>query len=475
MTQQKKRGGPKPLTIEAMRALAATRGGRCLSTHYVNANTRLEWECAEGHQWFAVPNSIKCGTWCKLCGYERTKATLKDVQEAATKFGGHCLSERYVNGTTPLLFECAAGHRWEAPPATVRQGHWCRRCLFDRRRSTIDELRDVAARRGGQCLSAAYTDKHQKLRWRCASGHEWESLAAIVRSGHWCPHCERERRRTGIGRMREIAAERGGHCLSERYDNARTLLRWQCAQGHTWEASATQTQRGQWCSFCSGHRHSIAGMQALAHSRGGKCLSEVYVDSRQKLQWQCVADHTWFATPSVTARYWCTQCSQERRGQESIGRMRELATQRGGQCLSARYVTAATPLMWQCREGHQWQMAPQSITNRARWCPYCSGRRKYTLTDMKELAQARGGDCLSNSFVSSHDRVQWLCGRGHAWSARAYQVISGTWCPQCAILDRCLHQNSKRRYQAVAMAEGVPGPKSVAPKELPDTPSAVSV
>lgn len=40
-------------TLEEMRALAAARGGRCLSTEYVNTSTHLLWECANGHQWKA--------------------------------------------------------------------------------------------------------------------------------------------------------------------------------------------------------------------------------------------------------------------------------------------------------------------------------------------------------------------------------------------------------------------------------------
>lgn len=104
----------RALTIEELQAIAATHGGRCLSTHYVNANTRLKWECAEGHRWLAIPNSVKRGTWCLICAVQGTRLSLADVQRVAANYGGRCLSPEYVNGTTPLLFECApviAGRR----------------------------------------------------------------------------------------------------------------------------------------------------------------------------------------------------------------------------------------------------------------------------------------------------------------------------------------------------------------------------
>ena len=57
----------KPLSLDDMIELAESRGGKCLSDEYINAQTHLEWECAEGHSWFAVPNTVKQGTWCPEC------------------------------------------------------------------------------------------------------------------------------------------------------------------------------------------------------------------------------------------------------------------------------------------------------------------------------------------------------------------------------------------------------------------------
>ena len=56
------------LTIEEMQALAAKKGGKCLSTQYINSKIKLKWQCAEGHIWEATPSSIKNGgTWCTEC------------------------------------------------------------------------------------------------------------------------------------------------------------------------------------------------------------------------------------------------------------------------------------------------------------------------------------------------------------------------------------------------------------------------
>ena len=37
------------ISIEEMQEIARKRGGKCLSKKYINAHTKLEWQCANGH------------------------------------------------------------------------------------------------------------------------------------------------------------------------------------------------------------------------------------------------------------------------------------------------------------------------------------------------------------------------------------------------------------------------------------------
>lgn len=50
--------------------------------------------------------------------------------------------------------------------------------------------------------------------------------------------------------MREIAQMHGGVCLSDTYINLISLLKWQCIEGHTWEAKPANIQNGSWCPEC---------------------------------------------------------------------------------------------------------------------------------------------------------------------------------------------------------------------------------
>lgn len=63
------------------------------------------------------------------------------------------------------------------------------------------DMKAAAEFRGGECLSSSVGGPHEKLRWKCAFGHEFEASPTLVlKGGHWCPECER-----GAWRYGEIA------------------------------------------------------------------------------------------------------------------------------------------------------------------------------------------------------------------------------------------------------------------------------
>ena len=121
--------------------------------------------------------------------------------------------------------------------------------------------------------------------------------------------------RLTLAKMQEAAEKLGGECLSTEYKSLRTRMRWRCAKGHVWESQGQNVRRGKWCLRCSGKmRKSIEEMDAIAHSRGGKCLSLRYKNMSTKLRWQCERGHQWMARPHLfKLGQWCPRCAISRR------------------------------------------------------------------------------------------------------------------------------------------------------------------
>jgi site-specific DNA-methyltransferase (adenine-specific) len=57
----------KQLSLNEMQRMAASKGGHCISLKYKNVLTPLRWQCANGHIWEAIPNAIRHGSWCPFC------------------------------------------------------------------------------------------------------------------------------------------------------------------------------------------------------------------------------------------------------------------------------------------------------------------------------------------------------------------------------------------------------------------------
>jgi hypothetical protein len=182
----------KKLTIKKMQERAEKRGGKCISVKYINTNTKLLWECSEGHRWVATPENIKAGRWCRKCSIlqwaEKRKLTIGDMRKKAMQKGGKCLSEKYINTHTKLLWECSEGHRWEAVPSSIKQGTWCPRCSGTYPLN-LQAMQKMAEERGGKCLSEKYINTHTKLLWECSAHHQWETTPNNIRAGQWCPYC----------------------------------------------------------------------------------------------------------------------------------------------------------------------------------------------------------------------------------------------------------------------------------------------
>jgi len=354
----------------------------------------------------------------------------REVREQVKEHGGAWIAGDARALGSVLRLACSAEHVWEMTVVRLLAGKWCPQCA--RYRHTILDMQKLARKWRGQCLWNVYRGTLVHLKWRCASGHEWMATPNTILSGCWCPAC-----RLGKGSIEQckaIARKRGGECLSTHYENKDTRLLWRCEQGHEWRATAGHVKLGSWCPYCAGNLATLEDMHALARRFGGRCLSKRYVNAKTPLRWQCAKGHTFRKRPDyVKQNSFCPQCSLRQPG--SIERMQHAARQRGGQCLSKQFVNTATKLRWVCAKGHVWLATPAHVLAGS-WCPRCASSAQWTLPQMRALARDRGGVCLSNRYVKSRVRLRWRCSQGHEFEATPAAVMAGRWCLPCKRAQR---------------------------------------
>ncbi|MCA6437770.1 MAG: hypothetical protein IM600_09745 [Bacteroidetes bacterium] len=308
-------------TLDDLQEYASRSGGKCLSKEYVNLSTPLKWRCEKGHTWDADFQIIRQGGWCPACNKPQKdkEEKLKILKNIAKERGGKCLSKEYINNSTKVQFKCGEGHIWLMRPHDFKAGQWCPKCgikrRIEKRKTPIEVYKKYAHSKGGKFLSTNYSSGHQKLLWQCGKGHQWSAAGVmVVNAKTWCPHC-----------------------------------------------------RGMY--------KDISDMQALAKKRGGKCLSKKYINSKTKLKWQCDKGHVWQSAPNnITNNCWCPTCGYVTNGakqNDSIEKYKKIAIKKGGRLLTDIYINNNTLMLWQCKNGHKWKARGANVFHMNSWCPFC--------------------------------------------------------------------------------------------------------
>ncbi|MCK4487056.1 MAG: hypothetical protein KAU38_09880 [Desulfobacterales bacterium] len=499
-----------------------SKGGNLISTKYQNNREKLEWECEHGHRWLANANTIRSGGWCPVCSRSRQRLGLDLMREIAKGFGGECLSNEYLGVKSKLKWKCTRGHVWEAAPYWVRQGNWCPFCSRKIPRITLADMQRIAEERGGKCLESSYKNDSTSMKWECRLGHRWYATANNIRNGKWCPICSSGRMERicriifesafdakfpsaqpkwltnaegnfmqldGYNQKIGIAFEYQGvqHYQVSRYTPTKKALQKRIRddelkrnlcekKGITLiQIPSRKAEKGiikflekvfhthridveipslDDIDFSSAYSpNPIEQCQEMAEKRGGKCLSKNYISARTPVLWECKKGHTWESAPTnIQSGTWCPKCA----GVDRVTREDaiQLAASRNGKFLSTAFNTASDKYRWCCSKGHKW-LATYSSIKCGSWCPTCSRKKYLNIGIMKTLAEERGGQCLSRKYMNSKTKLRFKCVEGHVFQSTSDKVIQGRWCPECANLRRGASQRlSIEEMQQIASERG---------------------
>ena len=192
-----------------------------------------------------------------------SKYTRDMIQALAQERGGELLSPEWKGVNQTYQWKCQQGHTWSCKGKTVvNNGSWCRVCFeASLTKYTFESVQAIARERGGQLLSTEWTVANRRYEWMCSQGHEWSACGlSVVSTNTWCGVCavEATKGRTGLRKYTmadadALAASRGGRCLSvlTSFTSGATALCWSCHEGHMWSTVFSSIRRGSWCRVCA--------------------------------------------------------------------------------------------------------------------------------------------------------------------------------------------------------------------------------
>lgn len=442
------------LNLSEFKKLAKTKGGKCLSSVYVNYSTKLRFRCEKGHEWEALPGNVKSGHWCLICGnYQqgRKKAlSISEMKQIALKRDGLCLSDEYKDNRTNLKWKCSKGHEWEAVASSIKMGSWCPICAGKLPPDmAIESLKKLALEKGGRCLSNEYIDAKTKLRWRCAKNHEWYAIPDSIRRGTWCSICANnspisaEIAQARLAELQELARERGGRCLSEIYTGTDTKMKWRCAEGHEWEAKADHIKDGHWCPNCSTgimERVCRTLLEKMTDKKFPKVRPGWLIGgSGRKMELDGYSEKLSLAFEYQGEQHFKYIAHFHRERNTLKKRLsddklkRRLCKKNGVMLLEIPYTIdlakISNYLFIALKKLKIKNLKPVKFDSVS--FDSLGVRNPKYLDEMRRIAEARGGKCLSRVYLNNNTKMKWKCSAGHEWEAVPSSIKVGSWCPIC--------------------------------------------
>ena len=98
-----------------------------LSKNYVNAHTKMEYICPEGHLGSSTWTNFRAGSRCSECACSR-KLTIEYVRKCFELDGYILLSTEYINNSSKLDYICSEGHKHSITWTDFNAGYRCPYC-----------------------------------------------------------------------------------------------------------------------------------------------------------------------------------------------------------------------------------------------------------------------------------------------------------------------------------------------------------
>jgi len=234
-------------------------------------------------------------------------------------YQGTCLPNEYIDGDIDYIFVCKRGHIFSRSISDIFNGNWCDECTIEM--DKLEYFKSIAIDRNCILLSTVFTNKTDKgMEWCCHDGHYWtDSISNVLRRRNPCLECEKIHRYDDMKNELTSILDSKGYRYKDKYQldkivRYRTTIKIVCDMDHITSACTDTILESDdfICSKCRKRsKYTIEDARNIAKQRGGECLSDEYKNGREKLLWKCHYGHTWETGLSrIISEYsWCSKCN----------------------------------------------------------------------------------------------------------------------------------------------------------------------
>ena len=378
--------------IDDGRRYAESKKGKLISTKINEKKDYVEWECSAGHLWSQpLSSTLFNRSWCAICS-GNTPRNLQVLIDIATLRGGKVLSTEYVNVDATYDFECSLGHRFSNQFKQVeKRGQWCPTCNKGSKseeicRTTFEQLfgfKFPKCRPEWLRNSRGYRMEIDGYCKELKIGFEYQGRQHFDLSLYGS---DIKKRKADDKLKAKLCREHGITLFVIDYK-----MEYEDFPKHIEkQAKVFQVQLPTnyheikvdiFKAYIRNDR--IIELQKLLKPKKILVLSPKFLGVNKKVELKClVCDHRWsalgnafFNSRRVAGCDRCVRRNAGTRNKLSIKHLQEFAELHGGELLSKEYVESEYDYLWKCSLGHVFEKRFSNMKNRKQFCSKCEGRQ----------------------------------------------------------------------------------------------------
>ncbi len=183
----KRRSKSKTHTLEFAKQCFLDGGCKLLETEYINNSTPMRYECNCKNISEICFNNFQQGQRCRKCsGCE--KHTFKYVEQCFLDGGCILLEKKYINALTKMRYECNCGDVNEICFDKFQQGQRCKKC-GGREKLTFEFVEQCFLDEGCELLETEYINNSTPMQYICNCGDVSKICFSSFERGTRCKKC----------------------------------------------------------------------------------------------------------------------------------------------------------------------------------------------------------------------------------------------------------------------------------------------
>ncbi|MBO5368412.1 hypothetical protein J6A32_07280 [Methanocorpusculum sp.] len=447
------------------------------------------WQCEKGHEWRAViySRSGKNENGCPYCGGRKAWKGFNDLATLypnlakewhPTKNGDLTPSDITIGSNRRVWWQCEKGHEWKAVVYSRIEGNGCPYCSGNKVWRGFNDLatthpnlaKEWHPTKNGDLTPFDVTKgSNKRVWWICKNGHEWDSTVSNRVRGHNCPVCIGQRVLAGFNDLTtthpDLAKEwhptkNGTLKPTEVNAGSNKKVWWKCNMGHEWSAviSSRTSKNAVGCPKCADQLHTSFPEQAIYYYLK---QIDVSVKNRELIHGMEIDIYL----PSLNTAveydgiYYHNSPKAQTRDELKAQKLKDLGIRlirvRESKSLKDEIQISKDVLTLPHRNYVDYlndiikHLIEQLFGDSTCHIDVIHDRQKILESYKQgflanslgvkypELARqwhpTKNGELSPESFTpGSHEKVWWICNKGHEWKAQIKSRVTGIGCPVCA-------------------------------------------